>query len=326
MVRALIFAFIAMLLCISCKPGIDVTNTNWSDIDISGNLPDEDTAVDEDSGSADKDSADSDTVYDEDTKNDIDSEGADSVPDADGMVEKSCEDASCSGGFCFENGGVPECFCPFGSHDEFPDCAENKDGSVCDGVTCSGHGECFDAGGLLTDPVCQCDDGFIPINLTCLKNLSGDPCDYIECGPNSECTVDVSSLACVCKDGFIEDVSGWGCVKDVPDPCESKDCGDHGKCETVDGKAVCKCDNGYFYNGTSCVKESEKTCDDIKCSGHGDCLQIEDSFYCKCDQGYYASGLECLKDTTVQCVDDFDCYYQCGMFKGQCVNSKCMCE
>ncbi len=324
MYRALLVAFVAMLWCVSCKPGIDVTRTNWADIDMAQIMPDEDVSADTDDIVPDADT-DADFATDENVDDDAADEDSDIVPDADEVVEKSCEDSKCTGGFCFENGGVPECFCPLGYHDEFPDCVKNADSSVCDGVTCSGHGDCFDAGGLLTDPVCQCDEGFIPIYLTCLQNLSGDPCDYIDCGPNSECSVGVSSLECSCKDGFIEDDSGWGCIEDVPDPCESKDCGDNGTCETVDGKAVCKCDDGYFYNGTACIKESEKTCSDIDCSGHGDCLQIEDKFYCKCDQGYYASGLECLKDTAVQCNDDFDCYYQCGMFNGKCVDSKCEC-
>ncbi|HNW82473.1 MAG TPA: hypothetical protein PKG52_06205 [bacterium] len=324
MIRQLSVALFVMLISVSCKPGIDVAYTNWSDLDIAQNAPDEDADFDN-AGDEDFDEiidGNDEPADSDETDNDIDD-----VPDTDGTIKKSCENSTCSGGFCFENGGVPECFCPFGFHDEFPDCVENKEGSVCDGVTCSGYGDCFDAGGLLTDPVCQCDDSYIPINLTCLKDLSGDPCDYIDCGPNSECVIaiDTSLFECVCQDSFIEDESGWGCVEDIPDPCESKNCGDHGTCEAVDGKAVCKCDDGYFYNGTACIKESEKTCSDIDCSGHGDCLQIEDKFYCKCDQGYYASGLECLKDTAVQCNDDFDCYYQCGMFNGKCIDSKCEC-
>lgn len=325
MIKQLSVAIFVMVISVSCKPGIDVTYENWSDLDVAQNIPDEGADFDN-TGDKDFDDRDVDATNDELIDSDEEGTDADTVPDADGTIEKSCENAICSGGFCFENGGVPECFCPFGSHDESLDCVENKTGSVCDGVTCSGYGDCFDAGGLLSDPICQCDDGYIPINLTCLKNLSGDPCDYIDCGPNSECVVSTSLLECECKAGFIEDESGWGCIEDVPDPCERKNCGDNGTCENVEGKAVCKCDDGYFYNGTTCVKESSMTCDDIKCSGHGDCLEIENKFYCKCDKGYYASGLECLKDTSVQCVDDFDCYYQCGMFNGKCVDSKCECS
>lgn len=324
MIKQLSTAMIILVISVACKPGIDVTDTNWSDLDIFEAVTDEDGDLDN-TGDEDFDDMidgnDDEPADADETDNDLDE-----VPDADGTVEKSCENAVCTGGFCFENGGVPECFCPLGSHDESLDCVENKAGSVCDGVTCSDQGECFDAGGLLTDPICQCDEGYIPINLTCLKNLSGDPCDYIDCGPNSECVLDVSSLDCSCDDGFIEDESGWGCIEDLPDPCESMDCGDHGKCETVEGKAECKCDEGYFFNGKTCIKNEDKTCSDIKCSDHGDCAEFDGEFYCKCDKGYYASGLECIKDNSDQCKDDFDCFYECGFFNGKCVDSKCQCS
>lgn len=323
MIRHISTALILMVIFVSCKPEISVTDIAWTDLDIFQPFSDDydfDSFADEDDSYLDNDINDGSTDIDESDKD------IEIIPDSDTQTEKSCNNASCSGGFCFENGGFPECFCPFGSHDEFPDCVENYSNSKCKNVTCSDHGTCFDAGGLLTDPICQCDDGYITIALTCLKNLSGDPCDYIDCGPNSECTLSLSLLECGCKDGFIPDESGWGCVKDVPDPCESFDCGKFGKCEVVDNKAACKCYDGYFYNGKTCIKESEKTCSDIKCSDHGTCAVYDGDFYCKCDKGYYPSGLECLKDESVQCVNDFDCYYICGFFNGKCVSSKCQCS
>jgi len=322
-----ITAFLLVLLFFwGCSSEMKVDETKWSDEDIPfeiTDVTDHDTIENDDEISEENQDLEN---YDEDftdveTEPDADS---DETTDEDASAP-NCANATCSDlGFCFVNGGVPECFCPSGYHSEFPDCIANNPASLCSGVECSGNGSCV-AVEVFEKPVCTCEEGYLPIGLACIQNVSGDPCDYVDCGPNSECGFDYTAITCECKTGYLADESGWGCIEDKPDPCEKVDCGEHGKCETEKGRAVCKCDEGYFYNGKTCVSVEEINCDYIDCSGHGECVEAKGIFYCRCDEGYYDSGYECLPETAPECVNDFDCYYKCGIFLGECISSKCKC-
>jgi hypothetical protein len=314
----------ALIFAVGCTSEMKVNEAEWSDTDIPFETTDlidneENDGYDEEiQDVVDEDDGDADTGPD-------DFEDAEEMPDED-TSSPNCANATCSDlGFCFVNGGVPECFCQSGYHSEFPDCVANNPSSLCSGVECSGKGSCV-AVEILEEPVCACENGYLTIGLTCIQNVSGDPCDYVECGPNAECGFDYTSITCECKTGYLPDENGWGCVEDKPDPCEEVSCGDHGECKEVGGKPECDCNEGYFYNGKTCVSVEEINCDYIDCSGHGECVEAKGIFYCRCDEGYYDSGYECLPETAPECVNDFDCYYKCGIFLGECISSKCKCN
>lgn len=328
-VKTVILATFFLIFSTGCTSEIAVENVNWTDQDIPFEETIDNTSEGEEHPDDLTDEETDDAEADRITENDVDEEtdnDPDEVNDDDTDPVVNCVNANCSDkGFCFMNGGVPECFCQSGYHSEFPDCVENRAKDVCSGVECSNKGSCV-AVEIIEEPVCACEEGSIPIGLTCISNLSGDPCDYVECGPNSECVYDYTAIDCKCETGFVADEKGWGCVEDKPDPCENVDCGEHGECkEGKDGSAECVCEKGYFYNGKVCAPVSEMTCDDIDCSGHGECIEAKNIMYCRCDEGYYDEGHECLPETAPECVSDFDCFYKCGIFMGSCVDSKCEC-
>jgi len=316
-------ALFLMLFLLSCTSEISVETVKWSDTDIPFEINDLENGDEHD---YDIDSSDN-YPFDEDKDEDFEiiDEDSSETPDEDSSATLNCSNAGCSGkGFCFVNGGAPECFCQSGYHSEFPDCVQNKKGDVCSGVECSGNGSCVSVE-IIEEPVCACESSYIPIGLSCIQNVSGDPCDYVDCGPNSECVFEYTTIDCKCKSGYLPDKSGWGCVEDKPDPCEKVDCGGHGECKVESGSVVCVCDKGYFYNGKTCIAVEDMSCDDIDCSGHGECVEAKGMFYCKCDEGYVDKGYECIPETGPECVYDFDCFYKCGIFMGSCVDSKCKC-
>jgi len=49
---------------------------------------------------------------------------------------------------------------------------------VCDGISCSAHGFCFDDKG---EAACQCDDGYHAVEVYCLKDDDPDKCNNIDC-------------------------------------------------------------------------------------------------------------------------------------------------
>ena len=172
---------------------------------------------------------------------------------------------------------------------------------------------------------CECDTDYLSLGLNCLKNVSGDPCDYVDCGPNAECVFDFIEIQCECPEGYKPADDDWGCVSDAPDPCESMDCGEHGACHEEDGKAVCVCEKGYYFKNNTCVSVDDITCYDVNCSGHGNCIDYNDEMHCSCEKGYHEQGLDCVEDGGPECTEDFDCYYECGLFQGYCIDSECEC-
>jgi hypothetical protein len=62
-----------------------------------------------------------------------------------------------SRGFCLSEGGVAYCACLHGFHPVGLACEANDAAHPCDGVDCSGHGECREGA---REPWCECDPGY----------------------------------------------------------------------------------------------------------------------------------------------------------------------
>jgi hypothetical protein len=98
--------------------------------------------------------------------------------DADGDSDGDpCDGVDCTGlGHCLSDGARAICICDEGYHAEGLSCLPvGADGDAdadgepgpCDGVTCSGHGRCFDDGATA---LCVCDEGYHASGLACLPD------------------------------------------------------------------------------------------------------------------------------------------------------------
>ncbi len=130
----------------------------------------------------------------------------------------------------------------------------SDDGSVvdpdlCQGVACSGHGECVvGAAGA----ACECDTDYHAEGLSCVEDGTTGPCYQVDCSGHGVC-VDVNGApACVCDEGF-HDVE-LSCIEDSVDSCEGVTCSGHGRCVEHGGVAECDCDEGYEAEGLECLE------------------------------------------------------------------------
>jgi hypothetical protein len=103
-----------------------------------------------------------------------------------------------------------------------PDAEGEAPSNPCDGVTCSGFGDCEVVDG--SEPACSCEPGYHPSGLACEKDES---CTGVACGRCGTCEVIAGKATCTCPDGFSND--GTGCVVD-PNPCDTTDCGADAAC------------------------------------------------------------------------------------------------
>jgi len=205
----------------------------------------------------------------------------------------------------------------------------NNGGNVCDGITCSNHGDCVEVDGAAS---CRCDSGYVADGLhcvsedpcagqdcsghgTCVNNsgtaecncdqdyhavgltcvLGADPCDGITCSGHGACQDQAGTAFCDCDSGY-HAVSGPDCVAD--DPCDGVGCSGHGTCDGATGSPVCTCDAGYHVDGegTHCLPDVDP-CIGETCSGHGSCVTNVDGFAeCQCDAGFHPVGLTCVAD------------------------------
>jgi hypothetical protein len=120
----------------------------------------------------------------------------------------------------------------------------------CDGVTCSGNGDCVEVG---DEAECDCDDGYRPDGLDCIV----DPCYEIDCSDHGDC-VDNAGTA-------------------------EFDCSGHGDCIDLGSTAECDCDDGYKPDGLDCIVDP---CYQVDCSGHGGCIDDDGEAWCVCDTGW----------------------------------------
>jgi hypothetical protein len=112
--------------------------------------------------------------------------------------------------------------------------ADGATGSPCDGVTCSGHGDCAVVG---ADAVCDCATGYHAEGLACVADLPPDPCDTTVCGANAECDQGV----CVCLGGYEGDpVAGCTAIPSTEDAVRQElvdiATAELGYCEGVDDR------------------------------------------------------------------------------------------
>ncbi|MBN2497050.1 MAG: putative metal-binding motif-containing protein [Deltaproteobacteria bacterium] len=130
--------------------------------------------------------------------------------------------------------GVASCGdCLAGYHEEEGACVEDLE---CLPTSCSGHGDCDDAGG---EVICTCLDGY-----------SGDHCED-------------------CADGYTHwPPDGEDCVPDPcqPDPCDLPHASPDGCVQTGEQSYVCACESGYEWDGEACAPG----CRDVDHDGYGE--------------------------------------------------------
>jgi hypothetical protein len=151
---------------------------------------------------------------------------------------KSCGAGTCVVGW---EGGA-HCKCPAGSYDSISGCAPAT-GTVCDGVTCSGHGTCA-AGPPIFSATCECEGDYVSYGLACSRR------DIIRCIDTDGSLKDKGAIRCnaandafeVCRDG-----NGDGNVEWVKSGTPSCPAG-----STCSACLGAKCDSGDGSGGQPC--------------------------------------------------------------------------
>ncbi|MBU1221341.1 hypothetical protein KKF34_02555 [Myxococcota bacterium] len=122
----------------------------------------------------------------------------------------------------------------------------------CDGVNCSGHGQCVVSGSAAS---CDCDEGWVPSGLTCVE--AQDPCTGIDCSGHGDCSsTNGTTPICTCDNGYVNaGTGGLECIEESND-CTGVTCSNHGTCVIQSDGPVCACENGYTpsaSHGLDCV-------------------------------------------------------------------------
>ncbi len=135
------------------------------------------------------------------------------------LIDSACENVVCD--YAYESCEQGQCVLSPGRCRDQSDCPANEVCSAanmcvtappaCDGIDCSGHGQCVDdnAGGGL----CQCDDGWKPSadGHDCLVD---DPCLDVSCNDQGVCSLDANRQAvCNCEHGYRPEADS--CVADT---------------------------------------------------------------------------------------------------------------
>ncbi|MDX9805384.1 MAG: alpha-amylase family glycosyl hydrolase [bacterium] len=156
-----------------------------------------------------------------------------------------CEDGYVN----FVDDGIPTCV----DKDDIPDGEDTDHDNPCDGVKCSGKGNCDVVDG---GPECICDKGYVAEGLECVADLcAGVVCEeWEEC---SEGTCELKSGRCYDSDDCTgEDKCDIATHECGEDKCVSVDCENGGVCTIENSKAVCNCPNGFKPDGTKCVADT----------------------------------------------------------------------
>jgi hypothetical protein len=81
-----------------------------------------------------------------------------------------------------------------------PDNGSDAGTDPCEGITCSGHGQCVEDNGT---PECRCDSGYHAVGLECVPNA--DPCQGVNCSGHGTCLNDGGTARCDCDEGYEAD-------------------------------------------------------------------------------------------------------------------------
>jgi len=219
--------------------------------------------------------------------------------DGDGVCITKCANSvlDCHGhGTCSDWSGTPVCICDFGyAGDECQDCVDGyhplgddcEPDIKCNPFSCSGHGDCFDGGGI---PVCTCHAGY-----------QGAKCEQ-------------------CANGYQDNDGNKTC--ELTCTAAGYDCSGHGYCDEGSGVALCVCDEGfgglhcsdcakgYYAQGDACVPVEE--CAEDTCSYHGQCSDDAGFPACMCDQGYQGKFCGSCEEGYQDKNQDGQCEETCG--------------
>jgi hypothetical protein len=267
-------------------------------------------------------------------------------------VDVACETDTCSGhGVCDDDTGVPICACDQGYDgvtcaDCFPGYHPDGTGACllddrCFATTCSGHGQCDDAGGVIT---CACDQGYAgaycqdcaldhhrDAGLSCVPDESCAAAD--PCGTHGTCDDTTGVIVCHCATGYqgvvcdacypgYHDDGTGACVLD--EQCLSTSCSGHETdCSAAGGVVTCVCLEGYagahcelcatgYHYTLAGTCAADDVCVTDECGDHGACVVTDGVKACVCDAGWAGAACETCaagyhRDATGLCVADTAC-------------------
>lgn len=255
---------------------------------------------------------------------------ADRTTFSDCVCVDTCTATTCSAhGTCALNGSTPTCSC-FGAYSgtHCEKCAPGAvdlegDGScalpTCTATSCSGHGTCAVAQGVVT---CTCFAAYQGTTCTAcapgFDDLTGSgtcemqACTRDQCNGHGSCSVGDAGLGCTCFAAY----TGESCLTCAPgfqdhdgdgtcEPaCTASTCTGHGVCVDARGAPQCTCQAGY--QGGSCSgcaagfqdKNGDGVCSPdctqaaLSCGALATCSDETGTAGCTCLQGYVASGTQ----------------------------------
>jgi hypothetical protein len=251
------------------------------------------------------------------------------------VADTSCLDTTCNGaGTCVDASGIPECECAegysgarcqecaTGHHSDEELCVEDE---TCRADSCSEHGRCNDADGVVS---CHCAVGYAGDNCAAcdpglVLNAQGQ-CE-VQCDEGEPTQFADGGFGCVagCEPGYVgADCSACAdgyhaldgeCLPNAV--CDSDSCSGRGTCDDSSGELVCvcnagflgdeceQCDSGLHPDSDGCA--SAGTCNANSCFAHGSCDDSGGAIECTCDEGY--AGNYCEVCATDYVLDDDAC-------------------
>jgi hypothetical protein len=175
-------------------------------------------------------------------------------------------------------------------------CHGGFDRTPCEGVTCSGHGRCFESG---DDALCMCDEGYAPDQLECVPDgvdgdadddadadlePDADPVEDSDLEPDGDADEEIDASQEVCN-GVDDDGDGQVDEGLVGGPCETA-CGvGVGQCEGGTWECsvpdACECTPAGSTETRACGRcgsQSRECLESLTwggwgtCDGEGDCM------------------------------------------------------
>ena len=232
------------------------------------------------------------------------------------VADESCQPTSCApNAVCDDKGGVITCTCKpgyagagcatcYGGYhaDAGGDCVLDQ---TCLPTSCSGHGTCSAAGGVVA---CECDaeyagdacegcatDHHRVADGACVADQT---CEAGSCGPKGTCDDTGGVVTCLCETGYTgADCTGCyagyhanaagDCVLD--EQCLPGSCSGVGTCSVVAGVVQCECHDGF--SGDHCETKTDY-CDPNPCQNGGECVDLVDGYVCICGLEFFGELCE----------------------------------